>query len=61
MAARFGIAPAAQMASWTPATVLGLTDRGRLAPGYRADLAVLGGDFAPLETIVGGQPAWTAG
>jgi N-acetylglucosamine-6-phosphate deacetylase len=61
MAARFGTAAAAQMASLTPAGVLGLADRGRLAPGFRADIAVLDAGFAPLETIVGGKPAWAAG
>jgi N-acetylglucosamine-6-phosphate deacetylase len=52
--ARFGLAEAAAMASLVPARLLGLDDRGRIAPGYRADLAVLGRDFAPLETLVGG-------
>ena len=53
--ARFGLREAAAMASLTPARVLGLADRGRLAPGYRADLAVLAADFAPLETLSGGE------
>jgi N-acetylglucosamine-6-phosphate deacetylase len=57
--ARYGLAAAAEMASLTPARVLGLEDRGRLAPGYRADLAVLGPGFEPLETFVGGESAWT--
>ena len=61
MAARFGRTATAQMASLTPAELLGLAGRGRLVPGYRADLAVLDADFRPLETIVGGKPAWTAG
>jgi len=37
-----------------PARLLGLADRGRVAPGYRADLAVLGPDFRPLQTLVAG-------
>ena len=53
--ARFGLAEAARMASLVPAQVLGLTDRGRLAPGYRADLAVLGPDFTPLRTLAAGE------
>jgi N-acetylglucosamine-6-phosphate deacetylase len=53
--ARFGLAEAAMMASLVPAQVLGLTDRGRLAPGYRADLAVLAPDFTPLRTLVAGE------
>jgi N-acetylglucosamine-6-phosphate deacetylase len=35
--------------------VLGLADRGRLAPGLRADLAVLTPDLEPLRTIVAGE------
>ncbi|MGH3093752.1 MAG: amidohydrolase family protein, partial [Gaiellaceae bacterium] len=50
----FGLAEAAAMASLTPARVLGLDERGRIAPGYRADLAVLAPDFKPLRTVVGG-------
>jgi N-acetylglucosamine-6-phosphate deacetylase len=56
--ARFGLPAAAAMASLVPARVLGLTDRGRLEPGYRADLAVLDGRLAPLETVVGGKAVW---
>jgi N-acetylglucosamine-6-phosphate deacetylase len=52
--ARFGLAEAAAMASLAPALVLGLADRGRLAPGYRADLAVLTTDFIPVRTLVAG-------
>jgi N-acetylglucosamine-6-phosphate deacetylase len=44
------------MASLVPAQVLGLSDRGRLAVGHRADLAVLTPDLEPLCTIVGGEP-----
>lgn len=54
--ARFGLAEAARMASLVPAQVLGLADRGRLAVGHRADLAVLTPDLEPLRTIVGGEP-----
>ena len=57
--ARFGLAEAAQMASLVPATLLGLGDRGRLAPGYRADLAILDEDLRPFETIAGGEIVWT--
>jgi N-acetylglucosamine-6-phosphate deacetylase len=60
MASRFGRTATAQMASLTPAEVLGLPRRGRLAAGFRADLAVLGTDFDPLETIVGGRSVWHA-
>jgi N-acetylglucosamine-6-phosphate deacetylase len=53
--ARFGLAQVAAMASLVPARVLGLADRGRLAPGYRADLAVLAPDLTPLRTVRGGE------
>ncbi len=53
--ARFGLPAAATMASLVPAQVLGLADRGRLAPGYRADVAVLGPDLTPRATLVGGE------
>jgi N-acetylglucosamine-6-phosphate deacetylase len=53
--ARFGLAETATMASLVPALVLGLADRGRLAPGYRADVAVLARDFTPLRTLVAGE------
>ncbi len=59
-AARWSIHQAAVMSSLVPARVLGLTDRGRLAPGYRADLAILDAAFTPLETIVNGETAWKA-
>jgi len=57
--ARFGLPEAAAMASLVPALLLGLTDRGRLEPGYRADLAVLDGNLRPLETLVAGKVVWT--
>jgi N-acetylglucosamine-6-phosphate deacetylase len=53
--ARFGLPEAARMASLVPAKVLGLEDRGRLAPGYRADLAILSADFEPLRTLAAGE------
>jgi N-acetylglucosamine-6-phosphate deacetylase len=57
--ARFGLPEAAAMASLVPAKLLGLTDRGRLEPGYRADFAVLDGNLRPLETVVAGKVVWT--
>jgi N-acetylglucosamine-6-phosphate deacetylase len=53
--ARFGLAEAAAMSSLVPARVLGLADRGRLAPGFRADLAVLTRNFTPIRTLAGGR------
>ena len=53
-----GIAPAAALAaaSETPAAALGLSDRGRIAPGLRADLVWLDDDFSLCETWIKGQP-----
>ena len=55
--ARFGLPEVAAMASLVPARLLGLGDRGRIAPGFRADIAVLASDFRPLATLVGGSEA----
>jgi N-acetylglucosamine-6-phosphate deacetylase len=55
---RFGLAQAAAMAALVPARLLGLPDRGRLASGYRADLAILDPQLLPLETVVAGETAW---
>jgi N-acetylglucosamine-6-phosphate deacetylase len=44
---------ALRMASTTPAAVLGLR-KGRIAPGYDADLAVLDATLHPVATMVGG-------
>ncbi len=56
--AAYGLVDAATMTSLTPARLLGLDDRGRVAAGFRADLAILDGELAPLETIVGGESVW---
>jgi N-acetylglucosamine-6-phosphate deacetylase len=56
--ARYGLREAATMASLVPARVLGLSDRGRLVPGHRADLAVLDSHLRPLKTVVGGKVVW---
>jgi N-acetylglucosamine-6-phosphate deacetylase len=53
--ARFGLREAALMGSLVPARVLGLGDRGRLAPGQRADLAVLAPDFSVLRVLAAGE------
>jgi N-acetylglucosamine-6-phosphate deacetylase len=57
--ARFGLPEVAMMASLVPARLLGLIDRGRLAAGFRADLAVLDVRLNPLETVVAGNTRWT--
>ncbi len=45
---------AARLCATTPATQLGLDDRGRIAAGQRADLAVLDHDLRPVRTFVAG-------
>jgi N-acetylglucosamine-6-phosphate deacetylase len=42
------------MATETPASVIDLSDRGRLEAGRRADILLLDEDLAVRETIVGG-------
>jgi alpha-D-ribose 1-methylphosphonate 5-triphosphate diphosphatase len=45
-----------------PARVLGLSDRGRIAPGQRADLVVMERDTRRIvATVAGGQVAWMSG
>jgi N-acetylglucosamine-6-phosphate deacetylase len=58
--ARFGLPAAAGMASLVPSRLLGLDDRGRLAPGFRADLAVLDKALRPVETVWNGQTVWAS-
>jgi N-acetylglucosamine-6-phosphate deacetylase len=56
---RFGLAEAVLMASLVPARVLGLGNRGRLAPGFRADLAVLDAELRCVETVAAGKTVWS--
>ncbi|MDD2876212.1 MAG: N-acetylglucosamine-6-phosphate deacetylase [Acidiphilium sp.] len=53
-----GIAPEAALhaATAAPATALNLTDRGRLAPGTRADMIWLDDDFHVRNTWIAGTP-----
>lgn len=50
---------AVSMASAVPATVLGLRDRGRLAPGTRADFAILDEAMQPRATFVRGAQVFS--
>jgi len=51
---------ALRMAALYPAEALGVADeRGRIAPGLRADLVHLGEDLAVRGTLIGGETAWT--
>lgn len=48
------------MAAATPARVLGLTDRGRLAIGLRADIAAWDERLLqPVATLIGGKVVWS--
>jgi N-acetylglucosamine-6-phosphate deacetylase len=51
-----GIAPpdALRMATATPAACLGLTERGQIARGYRADLVALAADWSVIAVWIGG-------
>jgi N-acetylglucosamine-6-phosphate deacetylase len=59
MVERAGVAlgEAARMASANPASLLGLTDRGRITRGARADLVVLDHQLRLKSVIVGGVEA----
>ncbi len=46
---------AVMMATRTPASVLGLFNKGRIAPGADADLVLLDDDFQVLWTMIGGK------
>lgn len=48
----------AEVTSGNQACLLGDTDRGRLDPGRRADIAVVDADLHPVATIVSGQLAY---
>lgn len=46
---------AVRMASTTPARVMGLSDRGRIAPGLRADLVFLTDQLTVSRVLIGGK------
>jgi N-acetylglucosamine-6-phosphate deacetylase len=58
----FGIdlVDAIRAATRTPADALGLTDLGRIEPGARADLVLLGDDLRARTTWLGGTRVWSA-
>jgi N-acetylglucosamine-6-phosphate deacetylase len=58
----FGIdlVDAIRAATRTPADALGLTDLGRIEPGARADLVLLGDDLRARTTWLGGSRVWSA-
>ena len=55
-----GVETALSAATTVPARLLGLSDRGRIAPGARADLTILTRDFEAVGTLVGGELVWAA-
>ena len=54
------LADAVTMASQTPARIVGLTDRGSLEIGKRADIVVLNADLKVTQTIVNGRSVFLA-
>ncbi|MFC3771310.1 N-acetylglucosamine-6-phosphate deacetylase [Paenibacillus sp. GCM10012303] len=52
---------AVAMASRTPAVILGLTNKGIIAPGADADLALLDERFGVVWTMVGGRFVYESG
>lgn len=62
LAERIGLERAWALVSERPARMLGLTDRGRLEPGLRADLVVMHPQTCRIAaTISGGRIAYMAG
>jgi N-acetylglucosamine-6-phosphate deacetylase len=56
--AEISLADAVTAATTTPAALLGLDDRGTIAPGRRADLVALDDGLAVETVWIGGRPAW---
>jgi len=57
-----GLTDAVRMASTVPARVLGLSERkGRIVPGYDADLVALDSDLNVAMTWVAGRLVYTRG
>ncbi len=52
---------AVRMLTATPAAIMGLTDRGTLTPGLRADLVVLDDQLNVLRTVINGKTVWKKG
>jgi N-acetylglucosamine-6-phosphate deacetylase len=46
---------ALRMASTYPAKVMRLSDRGKIQPGYKANLTIFSKDFQPKYTVVNGE------
>jgi N-acetylglucosamine-6-phosphate deacetylase len=50
------LATAVGAAATNPARVMGAHDRGRIAPGARADLVLLDEDLGVARVWIGGEP-----
>ncbi|THH36983.1 alpha-D-ribose 1-methylphosphonate 5-triphosphate diphosphatase [Aliishimia ponticola] len=61
LARTMGLESAWKLVSEGPARVLGLTDRGQLAEGLRADLTILDADNRVAATISGGRVSYLTG
>ncbi len=61
LAQTIGLVAAWRLVSEGPARVLGLTDRGRLETGLRADLVILDKAQRVAATIVGGRLSYMTG
>jgi N-acetylglucosamine-6-phosphate deacetylase len=59
--AGIALADAVAAASSTPAGILGLDDRGAIAPGRRADLVGLGARLEVQTVWIAGEVAWEGG
>lgn len=55
-----GLAECWALVSANPAAALGLHDRGRIAPGLRADLLLATPEGAAVAVLAGGELAWLA-
>jgi len=53
------LADALATVTTTPADLLGLTDRGRIAVGARADFTIIDPAGHLHRTVIGGKTAWT--
>ena len=58
--AHASLADAVRMATQTPAEIQGLTDRGTLTPGKRADIVLFDDALRVQRTIVGGRTVYCA-
>ncbi len=51
---------AVKAAGYNQLRSLGITDRGEISPGQRADIVLVNDELMPVATIIGGRLAWRA-